>query len=147
MGPIQFTVEGSPPKKNGAKSMWGNETQAKRLVALREKALREKGSQPFTGKVQLRVTVRVSDQPGQDPGDLDNLVSGVCDGLMKAHPNALAWINKDEKFKKLWPNNSIHPSRAIAFEDDKQVMRICAEKRIGPGKGSYEIRLEKVAGE
>ena len=147
MGTIRFKVQGSPPKKGGAKSMWGNETQAKRLVALRKKALRKMGSHPFTGKVRLRVTVQVSDQPGQDPGDLDNLVSGVCDGLMKAHKNALVWINKDEKFKKLWPNNSIHPSIAIAFEDDKQVMRICAEKRIGPGKGSYKIRLEELAGE
>ena len=125
--------------------MWGNETQAKRLVALRGEAVDAMGPQPLTGKVRLRLTVQVSDQPGQDPGDLDNLVSGVCDGLMKAHKNALAWIDKDEEFKKLWPNNSIHPRRAIAFVDDKQVRKICAEKRIGPGADCwYEIGLEEL---
>ena len=35
---IHFRVDNeSPPKKSGAKSMWGNEIQAERLVALRKK--------------------------------------------------------------------------------------------------------------
>ena len=160
MEPIQFEVCGLPPKKhrkNG--SMW--RTDAEKLIVLRKAALGAiealgqpdfiRGEPYFKEEEEIRLTLCVhveSQKSGETgSGDLDNFVSGVCDGLMKAHKNALVWINKDEKFKKLWPNDSIHPSIAIAFEDDKQVMRICAEKRIGPGKGSYKIRLEELAGE
>ena len=128
MGPIQFKVCGLPPKKhrkNG--SMW--RTDAEKLIVLRKAALGAiealgqpdfiKGEPYFKEGEKIRLTLCVHVESQKEPesgepgsGDLDNFVSGVCDGLMKAHTNALVWINQDERFKKLWPNNSIHPSRA-----------------------------------
>ena len=157
MGPIQFEVCGLPPKKrrrNG--SMW--RTEAKKLSALRNAALKALGQPDFIKRepyfkeeVQIRLTlcVHVESRPEANlgekgSGDLDNFVSGVCDGLMKAHKNALPWIEKD---KELWPDNSIHPSGAIAFEDDKQVMEICAKKLVHDEDDWYEIEVEELGRE
>ena len=164
MEPIQFKVRGLPPKKhrkNG--SMW--RTDAEKLRALRNAALEViealvqpdciKGEPYFQEREKIRLTlcVHVESQKEAESGetgsgDLDNFVSGVCDGLMKAHGNALVWINQDERFKKWWPNNSIHPSRAIAYKDDSQIMEICAKKVVNPALGDacwYKVKLEELA--
>ena len=158
MEPIQFKVRGLPPKKhrkNG--SMW--RTDAEKLRALRNAALEViealvqpdciKGEPYFQEREKIRLTlcVHVESHKETESGDLDNFVSGVCDGLIKAHTNALVWINQDERFKKLWPNDSIHPSRAIAFEDDKQVREICAKKVVHDGDDWYEIEVEELGRE
>ena len=91
---IQFQVEDQlPPKKGGATSMWGKPLEATRLIALRKNALEARGSQPiFTVGIRLTLRVHVGFEFAKqfgDPGnfgDLDTFVSGVCDGLMKAHP-------------------------------------------------------------
>ena len=90
MEPIQFKVCGLPPKKHGKNgSMWGNATEAKKLIALRKAAFDELGSQPLTGKIRLTLTVHAGvkdfDKLDRDArakavknvGDLDNFVAGV----------------------------------------------------------------------
>ena len=150
---IQFEVHGElPPKKHGRKSMWNRETEAKRLCQLRRKArkaLAKLGFAPFTGDVRLTLSVHVGDEADvftdageKGFGDLDNFVSGVCDGLMAAHPNVIP-------DPSLWPEGSdIHPTKPIAFLDDAKITEINAKKCIGPGKRCwYEIGLEELEGE
>lgn len=135
---IWFRVENQlPPKKDGAKSMWDKPIEAKRLIVLRRNALEALGSQPpFTKGIRLTLRVGVRSGNNQNPGDLDNFITGVCDGLMAAH--RLAKI--DPIFCKS-ENLTVYPSRTIAILDDSQVMKIDAEKRVGPGDW-YEIEVE-----
>lgn len=68
-------------------------------------------------------------------GDLDNFITGICDGLQSVHPRTL--INENN-----WLDvpTQIHPSRPIVFLDDSCVSKIVAE-RIPPTDGRifYEI--------
>ena len=150
MQPVSFKVTGElPPKKGGALSMWGQptSTEPKRLLALRRKALEALNSSPFTGPVRLTLSIHVGDQApvftnaGKNGfGDLDTFVSGVCDGLMAAHPSAK--INP--LFRKA-ENADIHPTKVIAIRDDQQVMEINAKKSITPGSHCwYEVGLEQL---
>ena len=148
---IQFQVDDQlPPKKHGRKSMWNRKTEAGRLIVLREKALHKMRSQPlFTGNIRLTLNVHVGCQArvvvkaGEKGfGDLDNFVSGVCDGLMVADPKVIP-------DPSLWPEDSaVYPTATIAIEDDVQVAEIVAKKCIGPGAHCwYEIELKEVEGE
>ena len=120
--PIRFEVCGLPPniKKNKG-SMESNPEQNRRLVALRTKAREKLGSQMLTGNIRLALTVDVGDQASvvDDAGkygfgDLDNFVSGVCDGLKR-----------------------------VAFDDDRHVVKIDAEIVRGSGDHcQYRIELE-----
>ena len=146
MPKVEFKVEGHmPPMKDGAQSMWGKKNNdASRLIALRraaDEALRPHGR--FTGKVQLTLKVQVKAIENQNPrylGDLDNFVTGVCDGLMAAHPNMLAKYLHDLFLRP--ENSDVHPKIAIAYKDDSQVTRIVAEKHIGGDEPSYTVVLE-----
>ena len=127
--------------------MWGKrtDTEPKRLLALRRKALEALNSSPFTGPIRLTLSIHVGDQApvfanaGKNGfGDLDTFVAGVCDGLMAAHPNSGINPLFDEP-----ENADIHPSKVIAIRDDQQVMEISAKKRIDPGNHCwYEVGLE-----
>ena len=144
---VSLKVTGElPPKKGGELSMWGKPLEAKRLLALRRKAL-EALTSPFTGPVRLTLSIHVGDRApvfahaGKNGfGDLDTFVSGVCDGLMAAHRSAKI----DPLFLKA-ENADIHPRKVIAIRDDQQVMEIDAKKRIGPGNHCwYEVGLEQL---
>ena len=146
---VSFKVTGElPPKKGGELSMWGKPLEAKRLLPLRRKALEAlKSNRPFTGPIRLTLSIHVGEQAPEVTnagkygfGDLDTFVSGVCDGLMAAHPNA----NLDPLFAKA-ENADIHPKRVIAIWDDQQVIEITAKKRVVPGSQcSYEVGLEQL---
>ena len=144
---IQFHVgKQLPPKKYGKKrkSMWRNETQARRLIALRKAAREALGSQErFTKNIRLTLRVYVgSDGPvsgdRDNIGDLDNFISGVCDGLMRAHENT----------GKLHPqfgrreNRAVHPREWDALSDDSKVVKIDAKKFFGPGDHWYTVALK-----
>ena len=127
--------------------MWGKPLEATRLIALRKNALEARGSQPiFTVGIRLTLRVHVGFEFAKqfgDPGnfgDLDTFVSGVCDGLMKAHPHP---ATKIDPLFTVPENSAVHPSKPIAIEDDSKVTKIDAEKIVGPGNhGWYEILLE-----
>ena len=150
MGTIRFEVHGELPPKKYAKngnSMWGDETEARRLIALRQKALKKFGSRgPLAGKIRLALCVYVRRAPNQNRGDLDNFISGVCDGLMGLgkHPHP------EQKLAPIFcekENEAVHPSKSIAYKDDSQVMEICAKKLVHDGDDGYEVELEKLGRE
>ena len=143
-----------PPKKHGEESMWGHSTEVPRLIALRKAARRGFGQQePFAREIRVRLTLCVYVGSGheeksgkQGSGDLDNFITGVCDGLMAAHENLLTAKSWHEDFDTADP--AIHPRVSIAYEDDSQIREICAKKVVDPTLGDscwYKVKLEEVA--
>ena len=132
---VKFGVEGVPPKKDGANSMWRKPADLPRLKAFRIAACRAMdGRTPPDDPVSL--TVRVYAPVGA--GDLDNFATGICDALMAVHPRVpvdpMLWVELPEAAK---------PNRAIAFRDDSVVSRILIERLPAPAEGSrYEVELE-----
>ena len=140
MRSIRFRVENElPPKKDGATSMWGKPTEARRLIALRTAALAALGDQqPFSQEIRLALRVHVGLRNDRSSGDLDNFVTGVCDGLMAADSRSTVHPSFEES-----ENSTVHPAKAIAIVDDSEVTKIDAEKLSGLGKDPwYEIELE-----
>ena len=133
---LTFSVEGLPPKKDGANSMWRKGSELDKLKALRLAASQAMaGRPPFSGPLQLKVTIHADPRSG----DLDNFITGICDGLMAAHPatpiDAPAW-------SEVPPESQ--PSRAIAFTDDAAISRIQAERMPLEGRaGQYKIEVSE----
>ncbi len=128
MTEISFRVTGDlPPKKDGANSMWGNPLEAERLVKLRKATLNAlAGKQAFRRNIRLELEVYVGRTNSRSVGDLDNFVTGICDGLMAAHPLAA--------LDAMWTVDSmqdIHPRHTIAILDDSEVVSISAKKLTG----------------
>ncbi len=139
---IKFEVDGRPPNKTGAKSMWGREGQVPRLIALREAAHRALEALPdsprFTRR-PIRLTLRVRVVPGEEEekADLDHYIAGVCDGLMAAHPNAHAHLH--ESFAE---NPKVDPKHWFAIEDDSKIDQIRATRCEVQDRTHYWVEIE-----
>ena len=85
---IEIRVEGdAPPKKDGANSMWAKLPEVSRLILLRKAALEAmEGAGPFRKNISIKLEIHCPIERLAGVGDLDNFVSGVCDGLMAAGP-------------------------------------------------------------
>jgi hypothetical protein len=132
---ITISVKGIPPKKDGANSMWNKTSELPRLKALRLAVYQAAAGHPLPqGDVHLTLRVWAP----ASAGDLDNFITGICDGLMAAHrgtpPNSTAWLDVPPE---------VHPSRPILLTDDKVISRIEAE-RLAPGglDWHYEVTVE-----
>ncbi len=136
---IIFHVDGLPPKKDGANSMWGKPLEAKRLVNLRRAALRAMEGQPALKRdIRLTITVCVGAKNDPSVGDLDTFITGVCDGLMKVAPRCKLCMD-------IWgeAEYNIQPDRAIAIDDDSQVINIQAAKVTDDtNRQFYNVTLE-----
>lgn len=137
---IEFIVNNDlPPKKDGANSMWGKGTELVRLQKLRRAALNELiGLPPLCRNIHIRLEVCMPGLAENNKGDLDNFITGICDGLMAANPRA--------KLDSSWFESEfidIHPSISVAIVDDRHVMGIEAYKKFGdPGAPCYKVVLE-----
>jgi len=132
---IKIPVRGLPPKKDGANSMWRRETELASLKALRTAAVAAMQGRPPYTTTPLLLTVRIYATPRD--GDLDNFISGICDGLVAAHAQTpidpLAWNDLPE---------TATPQHPIVFLDDALITKIVAE-RLPPIGGAlcYEIEF------
>ena len=128
-----------PPKKDGASSMWGKAVEIPRLIALRRAALRAAGSNgSLKNKIHLSLEIYMPSHELGPAGDLDNFVTGVCDGLMAA--------SSQSKLPERWNDpalTDIHPERVVAIVDDSAVVSIMATKNHDrQGRRWYKICLE-----
>ena len=99
--------------------MWGKKAEIARLKALRASAYKSLGGRlPAGGRIELELRVYAQ----TTAGDLDNFVTGVCDGLMAAHPRTPI---RDEDWSDV--AEAVHPRRPVAYEDDSCVWRIAAD--------------------
>jgi hypothetical protein len=136
---LELLVTGLPPKKDGANSMWRKPSEVPRIKALRLAAINALGHRDRpVPKGEVRLMLRL--HAPRSAGDLDNFITGVCDGLMGCNqrtPVVLGdWADVPE---------SARPYRALVYIDDGCVTRIEAE-RLPPGSRGirYELRLEIV---
>jgi hypothetical protein len=131
---VMIRVKGLPPKKDGANSMWRQCVEIARLKALRGATVDALcGQGPIDG-CAVSMALRVFACP--DEGDLDNFVTGICDGLMAAH-------RQTPIDRAAWESEPVacRPDRAIAFHNDADVCRILAE-RLPPDAESPRYELE-----
>ena len=132
---VKFEVHNLPPKKDGANSMWRKGAELPRLKSLRVAALKAWGNAPLLAeKAELEIFIYTDPRSG----DLDNFITGICDGLTAAHPNTPiddeAWIDIPSE---------AHPRNAIALSDDSIVERIVAERLQYSGFGPwYEVHIK-----
>jgi len=140
MRKYQFEVNGLPPKKDGAQSMWGKPLEAKRLVDLRQAALQAlKEHPPLQSNIRLMLKIHIGPVNDRSIGDLDTFVTGICDGLMARAPGSKL---HEETWNKL-ECRDIHPDKVIAILDDSQIVGIQAEKIIGgTDQQWYEVIIE-----
>ncbi len=136
---VEFLVEGDlPPKKDGANSMWAKRAEVPRLIALRRAAVEAMAGQPpFRSDISLSLELHCPALPGRQVGDLDNFITGVCDGLMGADPR----IRQDARWNAA-ELAGIHPSRTVAIEDDCAVVSITATKVPDAPTPWYRVSLE-----
>ena len=132
---VQFTVHGLPPKKDGANSMWGKREEAEKIRALRlEAAAAFAGRPPLRENIKLTLRAYVGSGNTRRTGDLDNFVTGICDGLQAADPRAKIAADFEDH---------IRPTQAVGIDDDAQVIQIQATKVIEPvATPFYEVLLE-----
>jgi hypothetical protein len=113
--------------------MWGKPEHFSRLVALRQAFARELGTDlPLRTDIRLSVRVHVGAANTKQTGDLDNFVTGICDGLQSGRGKWAQWEHVDYA--------SVHPDKAIAIADDYAVIAIDAEKIVGDGPW-YSVRI------
>ena len=136
---VEIRVNGDfPPKKDGANSMWLKPTEVRRLRLLRSAAAQAfNGGPPLRHSIELELEVHLGRRNSRRIGDLDNFITGVCDGLMAANPRALA--------NDVWAadmGTPICPSKCLAIEDDSEVVSISAKKIVGDTDAPwYVVRL------
>ncbi len=143
---IKFKVKGYPPKKRGDKSMWNNDIEVDRVIELRRAALiaREKAGLYSSFKTFASISLSVFLPPKKlhEKKDLDNFVSGICDGLQSASNNTKIF-HKNFQQKEL---TNIHPKNDILIEDDSRIVEILARKIVSEDNKSvcYEVVVEPV---
>jgi Holliday junction resolvase RusA-like endonuclease len=132
---IQVEVAGLPPKKDGSSSMWAKSVEKPRIARLRRE-VRDQLESPLEGPVSLDLEIRVPGEYLQSVGDLDNFVTGVCDGLMAA--NGVTW-QLDDYSDLEW--QGVLPDQTVGFKDDASVVSITARKVAAEGGESYTLTL------
>jgi hypothetical protein len=138
----RFKVEDIPPKNVKPKSMWNNPTEVPRLIKLRKEAYAAlNGSLPLFEDIALFIKIHLPRNHNK-PGDLDNYIKGICDGLstIKSADNPNYEIHPD--FKELNHKN-IHPETFAIIEDDGEIIKITATKAVEDIKEPfYEVVIE-----
>lgn len=102
--------------------MWGKKSEALNIVNLRKAATsarNELNIQPFTGKIVIELAIYADESEIESMGDLDNFVTGICDGLQAADPRAkISEVIMQE----------CEPYKPILFLSDSKVYEIWAQK-------------------
>lgn len=78
---------------------------------------------PLSSNITLEIELHLPAGQLLQAGDLDNFVTGVCDGLQAADPRA----RLDPRWQEP-ANRELDPSRSIAIQDDSAVVSIRARK-------------------
>lgn len=144
---IKFEVPGKPPQK----SMWGAENE---LVAnfrkAASKAKTEKGlNRSLSGPVRLNLIIYAKNiierqrqetfpnDPDAYVGDLDNLVTGICEYLQSGPPNP------ETRFSSFLNSPEIDPKKEILIHDDSQFSEIFSRK-IKSDTNYYRVEIEEL---
>jgi Holliday junction resolvase RusA-like endonuclease len=133
MRSVQVRVDGMPPKKDGAFSMWNKPLEVKRIRLLRLVVAEQlKGAAPFARNISLHLECHVGPSNTRTTGDLDNFLTGICDALMACDKR----VNVDETFEE-----HIGPQVALGIVDDSQVVEITARTVIAEEPPHYFLTI------
>ena len=144
---IEFKVPGYPPKKHGEKSMWARSDEAPHVASLRNEAYKARLKTGCTRHLQSFVTLElrvfVPRSKLESAGDLDNFITGVCDGLQAADPKVLPYLH--EVFQEVTAKGAT-PEYPLLIENDAKVVSIIARKVSLDECQSlyYEVAVESV---
>ena len=139
----EFKVEGIvPPRNVKVKSMWNDPTEVPRLIEFRKNAYAAlNGSSPLSGDIALSIKIHLPRNYNK-PGDLDNFIKGICDGLsvIKSTENPNYGIHPDFENPV---HAKIHPKSFAMIEDDGEIIEITATKAVEDiEEPFYEITVE-----
>ncbi len=130
-------IDGLPPKKDGANSMWnkdkGEINEVNKLIKLRNEALSKLKGKVIESNLKLTLKVYLK-KNNKTKGDLDNFLTGICDGLMVAHKGAKI----SPKFKGL---DKINPEEVRFIVDDFKIIEIIAKKIVKENIESERYKL------
>lgn len=132
-GTISFDIEGLPPAKNEALSIFGvNHSHATRVEALLRAAQAASQEQGFTsvhsGPVALEVVVSAS--PGAPPWDATNYLGGIADVLEdKANRGPLPHLRE---LAKVW-----------LYRNDRQIKQI-AYREVSGNRATYRVTIRRL---
>jgi len=141
MARIEFEVVGKPPKKIRGKSMWSSDSQSGLIQELRRAAYlaEEKSSTEFLHiNISIEINIYASkfhhdpQKPEQYLGDLDNLISGICECFQKAPKLYKYLLNDPSKGNPIFYNNdnqitSIHAFKHILSDQEPTYYTISIE--------------------
>ncbi len=117
--------------------MWNKGVEVPRLVALRQAVRGAFGiAPPLTKSISLIVRIHIGPVNSRSIGDLDNFLTGICDGLQASHhrtPISDRWSEHDCE--------AVHPRIAIAILDDVEVLAIDARKVLDGDSPWYSLEL------
>ncbi|MDO9390472.1 MAG: RusA family crossover junction endodeoxyribonuclease [bacterium] len=125
--PYIFKVKGLPPIKKSEKSMWA--TNVEQIKALKN-AAKNAYAGPLLQRVKLKVTIFINEQDKQ--GDLDNMISGICDALQEPHKNVTPKTRKKYSVDELKP---------VFYKDDSQIINIEAVIKSTDEKPHYIVTV------
>ena len=138
---VRARAEGKPPKKDGANSMWGKKSEAPNIVNLRNAAFRKREETiktPFNSRVSLDLVIYAPESELERMGDLDNFITGVCDGLQGADARA-------KMHEIISRESEVDPRLPLLLYTDAKVFEITAKKRESQDMGwHYKIRLNEI---
>lgn len=127
--------------------MWARNDEAPRIASLREKALEARMklriNDCFHSLVSLELRIFVPESRLETVGDLDNFITGVCDGLQAADSKVLPYLH--EIFREPG-REGMDPRKALLVENDSKIMSIIA-KKLGldeDQKEYYDVIVETV---
>ena len=135
--PMTFTVPDLPTKKDGANSMWRKRAEVDRLIAPRLDAAATLGDHPpMAGPVAVVLEVHVGPTNSRAIGDLDNMITGVLDGLQRAAPGT-PWDREPQW--QLPEHAHIRPDTFAVIVDDDDVVEVSARKVMGDEEPWYRV--------
>ncbi len=138
----KFKVEGIPPKNVKDKSMWNDPTEVHSLIEFRKKACAAlDGSLPLSEEIALSIKIHLP-QKHNKPGDLDNFIKGICDGLsvIKSTDNPNYVIHPDFENSE---HAKIHPKSFAMIKDDGAIIKITAKKAVEDiEEPFYEVKIK-----
>jgi len=141
---ITVDVEGRPPRKDGANSLWATD-ESQRVLDLRLKILEIQKKNALVGTIdlpiRLDVTVfspNITNRKNSQTyvGDLDSFIAGICECIQPAHPRA----NISDIFKK---HTDVAPHIPLVVNDDAQVVEIISRKKFD-NRDHYSVIIETV---
>jgi hypothetical protein len=130
-------VDGLPPKKNEAKSMWNDVKRLAPVIRLRRAARQVfENNGPLTDELALALTLRIN-RKCYNRGDLDNYIGGICDALMATRCTDAQLCGEWNRAELV----DIHPRFPIAYQDDRQISSISVVIEQIDDDSSYSVEL------